>query len=67
MNDLILPIYNLINGASIKVYCLDCKPKGGQRGMLVIGGYDHFCQGCGHDFREIAEDMQRALHIGEEQ
>lgn len=40
----------------IKLYCEACKPQGSsERGTLVVSGYDHFCDGCGHDFRELAE------------
>ena len=37
------------------LYCEDCKPQGGQRGTLMNSSYDHFCHGCGEDFREMAE------------
>jgi hypothetical protein len=39
-----------------KLYCEDCKPRGGKRGTLVTSSYDHYCSGCGEAFLEMAED-----------
>lgn len=41
---------------SIKVYCEECKSAcASQPGTLIVSGYDNFCQGCGQDFKEMAE------------
>ena len=54
-----ITVYQQITNTVIKLYCPDCKPQGqSQRGTLIVGGYDHFCVGCGHDFREIAEKKE---------
>lgn len=63
-----LTIYTQTKDTTTKIYCEDCKPQGtSQRGTLVVGGWDHFCNGCGKDFREIAEGRQPShLAISEE-
>lgn len=39
-----------------KMYCEDCKPQGkSKRGTLVTSAYNHYCSGCGQDYREMAE------------
>ena len=48
-----LGIYYQTKDETIKLYCEDCKPAGtSHHGTLVISGYDHFCAGCGKDFKE---------------
>ena len=43
-----------------KHYCQDCKPHGtSHKGTLVISDYDHFCAGCGEDFKELAIEAER--------
>ena len=55
-----LPIYQQTIHGVITLYCEDCKPQGtSQRGTLVVSGWDHFCDGCGHDFRDIAEKKEK--------
>ena len=42
----------------IKTYCMDCKPLGNStRSTLVISGYDHFCDGCGKDFKDCRQEQ----------
>lgn len=55
MTTIEIPVYTVTDGRYIKTYCKSCKPAGSKPGTLVTGSYDHFCCGCGEDFKEIAE------------
>ena len=49
-------IYYQTKDGTIKLYCEDCKPAGtSHHGTLVVSTNDHFCNGCGKDFKDIAE------------
>ena len=55
-NTVSIPVWTVTNGNHMDVYCNDCKPSNGQHGTFITSSYDHFCNGCGRDFKELAEE-----------
>lgn len=66
MNTVEVTVYEQTINGFIKLYCEDCKPTGkSKKGTLRVSGYDHFCSGCGEDFKVIGE-QQIALEMAEQ-
>jgi hypothetical protein len=56
-NTVSIPVYTVTDGSFLKMYCTDCKPSEScQSGTFITSSYDHFCNGCSRDFKELAEE-----------